>query len=319
MRRRSFAIKFAAVFFASLIPLLILVGTDWFAPPPTPGSAEAARLAAELDRMLQIRLKETFTIAAFPSIRAFAALDVGSRGQRAAVALNELQAWVAADPQVRESFVLDRQGNVVLTTGKDSAQEWGSRAFVKSALGGKLDVSAVAHDAGEYSQYYSAPILGNSGDVAGALVARIAAQELWDAVNSAGAAQGGSFAFLVDENAVRLADGGDATRILEALGPLTADEQAQIVREHTYGDQVQILRATGLTRAAETIRSGSVDSLVPGDLDAAAVSARRLETKPWTVVIVSPSVSIAQHLSRFVLPFFAAVVLSTLAALLLSR
>lgn len=319
VRRRSFAIKLSAVLLAALVPLAILAGLEWFAAPPVAPNAEATRVADELDRMLQIRLKETFTIAAFPSIRVFAATEPTSKSQRATVALNELQAWVAADPQVREVFVLDRQATVVLTTGTGRGQDWGQRAFVKSPLAGKLDLSPIAHDAGEYSQYYSAPILDSSGNVAGVLVARIAAQELWDAVNSAGDADSGQFAFLVDENGVRLADGGDATRILQALAPLTPDVQARVIGERTYGDQVQILRATNLTHAAEAIRSGELDSLVPKDLDARAFGVQRLNTKPWTVIAVSPARSAASNWGVFVIPFIAAVVLSVAATFLISR
>lgn len=318
-RRRSLLLTLTLELGVALLPLLILVGLQWLPSSSPAPTADAARLASELDRLLQIRLRETFAVAAFPSIRAFVASSPETRSQRAAVALNELQAWVAADTPVREVLVLDRNASVTLTTGKDSGLTWTTRAFVVAALAGKLDVSPIAHDAGEYSQYFSAPILDNNGSVDGVLLARVSAQELWDPVNSAGDPVRGIFAVLVDENAVRLADGGDATRILQALAPLTSDEQARVVGEHTYGEQVTLVRATDLNGAAAAIRSGSPGTLTSRDLGAAGAAAQRLMTKPWTVLVISSNLVGPELLGRIALPLLAAVILSVLASLILSR
>jgi hypothetical protein len=308
----------ALILFAALLPLAIFAGSEWFTAPLQP-NVEAAHLANELDRLLQIRIGETFTIAAFPSIRAFAASDPASRAQRSAVALNELQAWVAADLQVREAFVVDSQASVVLTTGKDWNQDWKTRSFIQTALTGKLDVSPVSHDVSEFSQYYAAPILDNRGNVAGALVARVAAQELWGAVNAASDPMGNSQAILVDDNGVRLADGGDATRILAALAPLTAEQQSRIIAGQTYGAQVTIVRATDLRRAADIVHSGALEMLNPADFGASAVGAQRMTTKPWTVVILSSENPPAKNLERYWVPLLAALAGSILASFLLVR
>jgi hypothetical protein len=321
MRRahpQSSAVTFGIILLAALVPLALLAGSELVTAPPA-ASVEATRLAQELDRLLQIRLRETFTIAAFPSIRAFAASDPTSRAQRSAVALNELQAWVAADSPLREVFVTDSQGKVILTTGKTWNQDWSVRAFINGALQGKLDVSPPSRDAGEFSEYYAAPVLDNRGDITGALVARLAAQELWEAVNAASDPNSGTFALLVDDNGVRLADGGDAARTLVALAPLNSEQQTRIVKEQTYGAQVTLLRTTNLTRPAQLIRSGSLDALSPNDFGVRAVSAQRLTTKPWTVLILVTGQSPVQTLTRFVVPLLAAIIGAGLAALLLSR
>jgi hypothetical protein len=315
---RGFFLHFLLILLATVIPLFILYTLNSSAPPAYLDLA-AANLSHQLDSLLQTRLRETFTIAAFPSLRAFASSDPASRPQRSAVALNELQAWVAADSEVREAFVVDGQAKVILTTGTDWNQDWSARAFIPAALSGKLDVSPVAHDVNEFSQYYSAPILDNGGSVVAALVARIAAQELWDAVNVASDPNAGTYAVVVDENGVRLADGGDATRIMAALAPLTPDEQTRIISGHTYGAQVNLVRATNLTRASELITSGALDSLRPGDFGVNGLAAQRLTTKPWTVLVLSTPSSLGQRLGRLWLPLLGAILGATLAALLLSR
>jgi Cache domain len=310
--------RFVILLLVALVPLALIAYSDINAPQ-TPPIAEANSLAAELDSLLQLRLTETFTIAAFPSIRAFAATDPASRAERAAVALNELQAWVAADAPVREVFVVDAQGKTILSTGKDWNQDWSMREFVSAALAGKLDVSAVSHDVNEFSQYYAAPILDNRGSVAGALVVRIAAQELWGTVNAESDKSRGIYAVLVDENGVRLADGGDATLIMAALAPLPMEQQTRVTREYTYGAQVSLVRATNLDRAAELIRSGAEDTLAPSDFDVKSLAAQRLATKPWTVLVLSAAPPTGPILSRFFLPLLAAVLGAGLGALLLRR
>lgn len=314
----SFVLRFGIILSSSLLPLALLVALEMFGAPPSP-NPQASRTAGELDRLLQIRLRETFTIAAFPSLRAFAASDPAARAQRASVALNELQAWVAADSPLREAFVVDTQGKVILTTGKTWNQDWSARAFIKAALAGRLDISPPARDLNEFSQYYAAPILDNRQNVAGALVARIEAQELWKGINSASDPIGGTFAVLVDENGVRLADGGDPSRNLVALAPLTADEQTRVVKEQTYGAQVTLVRTTSLNRAAGLIRDGSLDLLAPRDFGVAALGVQRLTAKPWTVLILAPAPSIMQSVGRFSLPLLVAVLGAGLAGLLLAR
>lgn len=306
------------VVLASLIPLGVMIGEDWLNPLRVPGG-NAVTLADQLDNLFQIRMTEAFTFAALPSIRGFASSEPTTRAQRATVALNELQSWVAADNSVREAFVLDRKAIVILSTGADWNQDWSAREFVKNALSGKLDVSAVSHDVNEFSQYYAAPILDNLGNVAGALVARVTAQETWDTVNANSGGDKGPYAVLLDENGTRLADGGDATLILSSLAPLTPDRQRRVIVEHTYGAQVTIVRATSLTHAAKAIYAGSLETLNAQDFGAGAIDAQRLTTKPWTVLVLSPVDVPSQTLVRYVLPLLAAVVASGLAAFLLSR
>jgi len=316
LRPRRFSVSFAIILLVALFPLVLLVATGWVRAPVAPQS-EAVRLALELDRLLQLRLKETFTIASLPSIRVFASSTPVDRTQRLAVASNELQAWVAADTPLREAFVVDTQGVTILSTENDWGQNWSARAFIKQALAGKPDISPPSRDAGEMSQYYAAPILDATGNVAGALVARIEAQELWEPVSAA--SSGATYAVLVDENGVRLADGGDEARNLTALAPLTTDEQTRVLSEQTYGAQLTVLRMDRFTRAAQLIRTGALDSLSAADFGASALSVQPLTTKPWVVLVFSAVPAPADTLAHLALPLIVALLGAALAAFLLTR
>lgn len=278
--RRRFLVLFVVIFIAALLPLLLVFGMQ--AGSPKTLEPEALRVANEIDRLLQLRMREVFALSAFPSIRAFASSTPDARPTRATVALNELQAWVAADTTVREAFVVDTQGRVILTTTEGWSDDWHNRAFVRQALAGKIAVSAVAHDKGEFSIYYASPILNNSRDIAGALVGRLSTQELWDALPHDMA----WYTVLVDEQGVRLGDSGDPARRLSPFGVLSPTEESRIIEEQTYGSETLALRADNYPHAQELLASGALDTLHASDVGAPTLAARRLTSMPWSVLLI---------------------------------
>ena len=63
-RLRSFAFHFPLILIAALVPIF-LFGWGHASTSPDPG-AGASRLAKQLDTLMQIRLRETFTICRLP-------------------------------------------------------------------------------------------------------------------------------------------------------------------------------------------------------------------------------------------------------------
>lgn len=244
-------------------------------------AARAQFLADALDRTLQWRMVEVFTFAALPSLRGFAASDEVARPARAAVAQSELQAIVAADPNVRAASIVDVTGKVVLTTDASMNVDWSERLFVREALAGHLHASVPARDFGEVSQYYSAPILDNAGNVAGALVVRVAAQELWSVFSTQ------TNATLVDEDGVRIADRSTLPQHFTALVPLAPEVAARALIEKRYGAEIVQMRATNLPALAEAIKRENTIQIVYRDADAKIIHAatRRLTVNPWTVIV----------------------------------
>jgi len=310
---RSWLLNAAILFCVALIPLVLAVTLA--APDATNLDEIARRTANEFDRLIQMREQQVFTFAAFPSIRAFAASSPETRSQRAAVALNELQAWVASDTNVREVFITDQNGIVIMTTLEGWNSDVSARQFVREALAGRLAASPVAYDRGEYSNYYAAPVLNNRGDVAGALVARVAAQELWSVLP-----RGANwYTVLSDENGVRLDDTGDPKRRMSSFGAMDAARATRIVNAQTYGAQLPQVRATNLERAQQFITLGALDQLRASDFSADALAAQRLVSKPWTVLALAPQPTFADLFARLLIPVLAALVLALAGAFLLTR
>jgi hypothetical protein len=236
-------------------------------------------LANVLDRTLQQRMMQTFTFAALPSLRGYAASDETTRDARAAVARTELAALTFADPNIHAATIVGARGIVIMTTDDSMNADWRARVFVGEALRGHLSASAPAREPDEIVQYYSAPILNNAGEVAGALILRVDAQEMWNALDAPYGVM------LVDEFGVRIMD-RSFTQLFTALAPLPVDIAAKPLAEKRYGAEITQIRATDLSDFAEAIKRGGAAQLVYRDGKGRAVHAatRRIVTNPWTVI-----------------------------------
>ena len=244
--------------------------------------ARAQSVADTIDRTLQMRMIETFTFAALPSLRAFAASDAAARVTRGAAAREELRAIVSADENIRAATIVDTTGKVLMTTDDSILADWSDRVFVREALRGHLHASVPARDFGEISLYYSAPLLNNAGDVAGALVLRVTAQELGSTL--------GTYPniLLVDEDGVRLADRTNQPQPFVALAPLSAEAMTRAFAERRYGTEITQIRATNLGELRDEANRGRATPMSFRDTDGKTVRAAlwRIKTNFWTVIVI---------------------------------
>ncbi|MCL5951321.1 MAG: cache domain-containing protein [Chloroflexi bacterium] len=285
---------------ASATLLLLLVATYVTYSVQTGGAFAAAEgelgdraslLAQSLDRLLQSRMVETFTLAALPSMRGFAASDEATRPQRLAIARVELQSAVDADPNIRAGMIVDPAGYVSLATDDSIGQNYGDRIFVRQALQGQLYASPPAQDSGEISQYYTAPILNNAGDVAGVLVLRIAVQEMWGLVNTQTDVQ------VIDENGVLIADHSASPQLFVSLMPISDTEKTRLLDEKHYGTRVVQIFAINAPVLAQAVRADNEKPFVYRDAKGRALIGviRRLKVNGWSVVAFTSQDSVLQN------------------------
>lgn len=279
MRRYFALIIFVLLLFAAMFVAAGILARDRaLADADRELATRAQFFAHALDRTLQQRMIQTFTFAALPSLRAFAASDDANRDARAAIARVELIAIVHADPNLRAASIVDKNGIVIMTTDEAMLANWHARVFVREALRGHLHASAPAREGNAIVQFYSAPILNNAGEIAGALILRVDAQEMWNALAAP------YDLTVVDEIGVRLME-RSYTQLFVALAPVPADLTAQPLAEKRYGDITEI-RATNLTELASAVQRGGAAQIVYRDANGRAIHAatRRITTNPWTVI-----------------------------------
>jgi len=280
---KRFIIPFICVC-AILVVVLYLTGSaayDRTMAEANRSLAVRAQSAADaVDRVLQSRMIQVFTFAALPTLRAFAASDDAERPARMALARAELQSMVDADPNVRAVGMVDTTGTVILSTDKTMLENWSDRVFVREALRGQIYASVPARDLGEVSQYYSAPVLNNAGDIAGGLVVRVAVQEMWDVL-------GDQFdVLLVDQNGVRISDHSAAPQNFVALAPPNVDVLNRALAEKQYGTEVTQIRFTNLTDLMTAVTRNQPQATYrdsKGQVVHAALA--RLKIFPWTVIV----------------------------------
>jgi C4-dicarboxylate-specific signal transduction histidine kinase len=281
MSRFVFVIVFALLLFAAMFLAIGILARDRaLADADRELMTRAQFVAHALDRTLQQRMIQAFTFAALPSLRGFAASDETTRDARAAIARTELAAIVNADPNIRAATIVDKNGIVIMTTDDAMYANWRARVFVSTALRGHLHASTPAREANAVVQFYSAPILNNAGDVAGALVLRVNAQEMWNALAAP------YDVIVVDEIGVRLMD-RSYTQLFVALAPVPADLAAQSLMEKRYGTEITEIRSTNLTDLASAAQRGGAAQLVYRDATGRAIHAatQRITTNPWTVIV----------------------------------
>lgn len=278
--------------FAFLIGLSIFIFYQSFISLYDRALADADELLAEraqtivdaIDRTVQQRMVQVFTFAALPSMRGFAASDAEGRDARRVVAYNELHSISRADPDVRAASIVDVLGNVVLATDATLNANWGARPFVRDALAGRLHASVTIFEFDELSQFYSAPILDNRGEVAGALVLRVATQEWWSALG------GKNDVMVIDEYGVRIADRFSKPLLFTSLAPLPGDTVTRVITEKRYGAQVTQINATAQTDLVEAINRGEMRATISRDAAGQSYRAviRRTKTNPWVVIAAMP-------------------------------
>jgi len=246
-------------------------------------AARAQLLALTFDRTMQTRLGETFTFSALPSLRGFATSDQDSRPARLSAAQFELRAIVSADPGIRAVSIVDPNGKVILTTDEAMNADWSNRIFVREGMLGHPCAAPPSRDFGEVSQYYSAPIIDNFGNVGGILVVRVMGQELWDALFTT------PNVLVVDENGVRIADATSAPQVFTAIAPLTNDAVVRVARDKLYGAEISQIRVAPFPDLASQLKNRRAAQTVLRDpnLGSFLAAIQPLETNPWSVVVLA--------------------------------
>lgn len=246
-------------------------------------AARAQLLALSFDRTMQNRMGEAFTFSALASLRGFASSDDEARPARLAAAQFELRAIVAADPAIRAASIVDAKGKVILTTDDAMNADWSHRGFVREGLVGHPYAAPPSRDFGEVSQYYSAPIIDNFGNVGGVFVLRVMGQELWDALFTT------PNVLIVDENGVRIADATSAPQVFTAIAPLTNDAVVRVARDKLYGAEISQIRVVPFPDLALQIRNRRATQTVLRDPNSGAYLAaiQPLETNQWWVAVMA--------------------------------
>jgi GAF domain-containing protein/HAMP domain-containing protein len=270
-------------------------------------SAAASQTTLVLENFIRGKLDEIRIEAQLEDLRAL--LEEGPSGEAQARVEEIFQVLLRKDPINLSSYaLLDRSGVDVLDTfADDIGLDKSDRDYFQGAVQTGLPyISPVQTSAttGEASFYVSAPVRNRAGDIIGVLRARYSAALFQQIIRTnTGLAGEGSFATLVDERFIRLADGSDPNTVGTVIGALGREELAELKAQRRLPDQPDETLFLDLPEFAAALAGLDTQPIFDAEVHAAEgvshserSAAARLSLQPWVVVYSLPRESFATPL-----------------------
>ncbi len=141
------------------------------------------------------------------------------------------------------------------------------------------------------------PVITAASKALGFLCAVIQLNYVWNVVNSDKGANGdGSYAFVLDQNGVRVAD-TDPARLLSAIAPLPSAGLHSENKGTNYGKAIPVLADGTLDLVEQSANPPTAFQMVPyGQHETYQVARYSLSSVPWSYFVLSPLVILSSCL-----------------------
>ena len=219
-----------------------------------------------------------------------------------------LASYVASDARLRGIAVLDAKGTVIAASEpRMIGLGFGFRRYFRDAARGDVsipDLNVSTREEGAAPLIaYAAPVR-EDGTVTGVAVVYALASAAWDIVrNGSGKAGAGSFAVVLDQHGVILADGADPAAVFHPAGRLGAAEIEAMVQDHRFGEGTRALleQPQPLEGAFERARGEALPAIfrAAGQVRR-VVAARPLASVPWTLFYLVPEATLRAPVERLI-------------------
>jgi hypothetical protein len=329
-QRLSLSVRLSLlVLFAALLPLAAVVGiNDYFARGTlveqgrTALTTDANAKAALVDTYLLERMKDGQALASLPTTPAYlGCVDLPGMPPQVAAAVNAqagcdnpqqiafyqgsncraLHVGIHRDVNYVVWALYDARGDELLTSGTANCVPSSQSPVAKEDLAGVVQqgkslVSAVYYNpGGKYAYvniYTPVTLQPGSNQVLGFLRATLRIDYIWNLVAQERGANGaGSYAFITDENGVRIAD-SNPSELFTAVQPLSATTAQLIASEQRFGStapvKVDNLPAVASALASTAGTTSFQGAAVPGSSTQYQFVRMRLTNVPWAYFVLSP-------------------------------
>lgn len=272
----SFRISLGLVF-AAVLPLILTVAfTEWQTRPQllaqanTAMQSDAKTRVQLIDTYLNERLLDTQTLAQVPVVPQFlvvsAHLPPTSDQYQALLphVIYALAAGIYRDKRYATWDLFDPNGQLRLyyplnNKPKPHGNYFVSAEYLAAVRSGKTFISTVYYTPATnkasvdiYSPIYTQPTTPKEKpQYVGFMRATLNIDYIWNIVqNDLGSNGNGSYAFILDENGIRIAD-TNASRLFQAVAPISDTLQQQITQEQRYGTTNDVTVVTDNAFAAQ--------------------------------------------------------------------
>ncbi|GCE24544.1 hypothetical protein KDA_00280 [Dictyobacter alpinus] len=295
---------------AAVLPLTITIAANvWLARPAL---TNQARLAMETDAHTRAQLINNYfrdrmldvqSLAQVPLAQDFLLDPVKNQANAPLIIQNGKVVGTYLDPNYTLWALFDIKGKPLLSysTNNTNAKFQPHGKYIippedaQRLLTGKPFMSAVYYDSN--TQKASVDIYVPSfslvlNKVVGIVRATLNLDYIWSIVNSEKGANGaGSYAFILDENNVRIADPTNVQQQFTATAPIDKDMQQKISDEARYGKEstVRVVKDDALTKALNGDNAPTNFTLQPTGQNQSFEAVRQtLTTVPWNYIVLSP-------------------------------
>jgi hypothetical protein len=298
-----------------------------------------------IDTYFSERQLDVDTLTQIPSVQQFIAAPPAPKDtfyqELTAHAAYALAAGIFRDKRYTSWQLYDPDGELRLYYPLNKAPELHGKSLVppediETVRSGKKFISPVYYSpqVKKASVYIYSPIYiqpkgqtSTNPTYLGFVRATLTLDYIWNIVNEDLGNNGkGSYAFILDENGVRIAD-TDAERLFKAVAPLQLEVQKQIKRDARYGSTTTSATVLPDDELAQHFRSqasmSTFQSQPTGQQEKFQVVQRTITTLPWKYFVLSPlSTVIAvadQQLQSTLLIAFTTSILIAIIGLLMGR
>lgn len=286
---------------AAIVPLMIVVASSELLSSPTLISQANVAMQSDLKTRTQLidaylgeRLLDAETLTQVPSVQQYLAASVVTP-DLTLHAMYSLEAGIYRDKHYTNWSLFDPHGTLRLaypTAPKPHGKYMVPPDNLQAVTAGKSFISDVYFDpaTNKASVDIYAPVVSSSPKMLlGFMRAMLNIDYVWDVVNS-DRGIGNGYAFILDENGVRVADTNPAERFT-AIAALPSLTQTRISSEARYGaaKAVSVLTDQSLVAMQRHPPSSPTVQMTPaGQHEPYQVARQPLAALPWTYFVLSP-------------------------------
>lgn len=315
LRRRRLSLSVRVTIWlvvTAILPLLITVSISEYLTRPD--LIDKANTQMENDARTRVRLIDTYfqermfdaqTLTQVPSAQTFMALPPQTRElnpftyeEQAKHAEYALGAGMFRDKNYVSWTLFNKQGQLALSYPQPKPQPHGKTLvppqYLQEVQSGKTFISDVYYDTKTQKamvDIYSPMISLQPRMYLGFIRATLSLDNIWSIVKDDQGNNGdGSYAFLLDENGVRIGD-TDTHRLFQSVGQLSSDVQQRIQDEALYGgsSMVSVKAEPAFNTAVHSKDQSMRFEAEPAGLNEQyQVVERATATVPWHYFVLSP-------------------------------
>jgi methyl-accepting chemotaxis protein len=327
---------------AAVLPLLIMLAFISFITRPALIDQTNKAMASDAETRVQLidtyfneRLLDAQTLTQVPSVQTFVALPYNPLSpeyhDQAIHAQYALLAGIYRDKNYASWSLFDRTGQLRLFYPAQP-QKHGT-SFVRpqdmqKIMAGQTFITPVYYSPttkkASVEIYSPIPDMQNPHKVQGFMQATLNLDYIWNKIvqKDLGVNGLGSYAFIVDENGVRIAD-TDPQQRFTSIHALDSSVQQQISQEARYGNNspVKVIAAPNITQALSSHSDAAIFQAQPseGQSEPFQVARQAATMVPWNYFVLSPISSVTdlaykQQIYTTIIAFFASLLVAIVGA-----